>query len=144
ITFANRSASSRWAPAGTTRLTRPSRSASAAFTGSPVNTASMARTFPADRAHRWVPPAPGMLPLFPSGWPNWAVAAATPGSHLGDSLGVEGIADLRPVDPHDPHRAVGLGEHELVRHFSLLRAKSSRGAARRPVPAIGPIGVIGS
>ena len=48
---------------------------------------------------------------------------------LRDRLRVEGIADLRPVDPDDPDRPVGLGEYELVGHCSLLRAQSSPGAA---------------
>ena len=49
--------------AGTTRLTRPQRSASAASIVRPVSTMSMALDLPTKRVRRWVPPAPGMMPM---------------------------------------------------------------------------------
>src|SRR6267143_2029790 len=85
ISMAIRLASSRYRSTGTTRLTRPNRSASTALIGSPMRMASMARTFPADRVQRWVPPAPGMMPSLTSGCPNWAVSEATIRSHISAS-----------------------------------------------------------
>ncbi len=77
---------------GTTRLTRPIRSASAALMFRPVSTIScaapadeerkekkrkemgegktMALDLPMARVRRWVPPMPGMVPTLTSGCPN--------------------------------------------------------------------------
>ena len=41
-------------------------------------------------------------------------------NQLRDRLLVQRVADLRPVDRNDANRALHLGEHELVRHRSLL------------------------
>lgn len=73
---ARRSASSRQASVGTTRLTRPMRYASSAVIGSPVSKISRARALPTRRVRRCVPPAPGMTPRFTSGWPKRAFSPA--------------------------------------------------------------------
>ena len=57
------SASSSSSSAGTTRATRPLRSASAASIMRPVSTMSIALALPTARVRRWVPPAPGMMPM---------------------------------------------------------------------------------
>src|SRR5215467_2032917 len=62
--------------AGTTRATRPERSASAASIMRPVKIRSIAFALPTARASRCVPPMPGMTPSLISGWPNLAVSAA--------------------------------------------------------------------
>ncbi len=67
---------------GTTRLTRPERSASAASIIRAVRTMSMAFDLPTKRVSRWVPPAPGMTPRLISGWPNLALSAAMMKSHI--------------------------------------------------------------
>src|SRR5581483_12027922 len=69
-------ASSRNSSTGRTRLTRPSRSASAAPIRSPVSTSSMARCLPSKWVRRWVPPLPGMMPRLTSGWPKRALSEA--------------------------------------------------------------------
>src|SRR3990172_6103271 len=61
---------------GTTLLTRPIRSASAASTWAPVRIISQALPGPTRRASRWVPPYPGMIPRLTSGWPNLALSEA--------------------------------------------------------------------
>ena len=63
--------------AGTTWSARPMRSASAAEMRSPVKHSSLALATPTRRARRWVPPKPGMTPSATSGWPNFALSAAT-------------------------------------------------------------------
>ena len=55
------SASSNSLSLGTTRLTRPLRSASAASIMRPVNTISIALALPTARVSRCVPPEPGMI-----------------------------------------------------------------------------------
>lgn len=65
-------ASSKAAPTGTTRATRPRRSASAAVSCSPVRMSSMALDFPTARMSRCVPPTPGIVPNLISGCPNLA------------------------------------------------------------------------
>ena len=62
--------------AGTTRATRPDRSASAASIMRPVRIMSIALALPTARVSRWVPPMPGMTPSLISGWPNLALSAA--------------------------------------------------------------------
>ena len=61
---------------GTTRLTRPSSSASSERTASPTRFISRALLAPTRRGSRWVPPKPGMIPSFTSGWPKTAASAA--------------------------------------------------------------------
>ena len=48
----------------------------------PVSTRSIALALPTARVRRWVPPAPGMVPMVISGWPNLAVSAAMIMSHI--------------------------------------------------------------
>ena len=76
------SASSINLSAGTTRLTRPERSASAASIMRPVRHRSIALDLPIARVSRWVPPMPGMVPSVISGWPNLAVSEAMMMSHI--------------------------------------------------------------
>ena len=76
------SASSTNSAAGTTRATRPERSASAASIMRPVSANSIAFALPMARVSRCVPPAPGMTPSLISGWPNLAVSAARMKSHI--------------------------------------------------------------
>ena len=76
------SASSINLSAGTTRLTRPERSASAASIIRPVRQRSIALDLPIARVSRWVPPMPGMVPSVISGWPNFAVSEAMMMSHI--------------------------------------------------------------
>ena len=68
--------------AGTTRATRPARSASAASIMRPVRLMSIALALPTARVRRCVPPMPGMTPSLISGWPNFAVSAAMMMSHI--------------------------------------------------------------
>ncbi|MCY1286914.1 hypothetical protein D9M70_358960 [compost metagenome] len=68
--------------AGTTRDTRPERSASAASIMREVRHRSIALALDTARGSRWVPPAPGMVPSFTSGWPNLAESAAMMMSHI--------------------------------------------------------------
>jgi hypothetical protein len=42
----------------------------------PVRTISIALDLPTILGRRWVPPAPGMVPIKISGWPNLAVSPA--------------------------------------------------------------------
>ena len=67
--------------AGTTRLTRPARSASSASMKRPVRFMSIDLALPTARVRRWVPPRPAMTPRFTSGWPNLAVSLAMMKSH---------------------------------------------------------------
>ncbi|CFR82467.1 Uncharacterised protein [Mycobacterium tuberculosis] len=68
--------------AGTTRETRPLRSASAASMVRPVRMRSIALALPIARVSRWEPPMPGSTPSFISGCPNFAVSAAISTSHI--------------------------------------------------------------
>ena len=70
-------AAARTSPSGTTRFTRPMRSASAASRIRPVRTISLARPSPTMRGSLWVPPAPGRIPSPVSGWPSRADSPAT-------------------------------------------------------------------
>ncbi len=36
----------------------------------------IARPWPTSRGSRWVPPPPGMIPRFVSGWPSFALSPA--------------------------------------------------------------------
>jgi hypothetical protein len=54
------------------RFARPMRSAVSASIGSPVSTSSFAQAIPTRRSRRLVPPKPGMIPRFTSGWPKRA------------------------------------------------------------------------
>ena len=69
-------------PTGTTRATRPERSASAASIMRPVRIRSIAFALPTARVSRCVPPMPGMTPSLISGWPNFALSAAMMRSHI--------------------------------------------------------------
>ena len=75
-------ASSISSASGTTRLTRPQRSASVASIMRPVSTMSIAFDLPTKRGRRCVPPAPGIVPSVISGWPNFALSAAMMKSHI--------------------------------------------------------------
>ena len=44
---------------------------------SPVSTYFIALYLPTARARRWVPPPPGRMPIFTSGWPKRADSPAT-------------------------------------------------------------------
>ena len=57
-------------------MTSPCFSASRAVMGCPVRIISMARNFPIVLVKRWVPPAPGIIPMLISGCPNFAVSEA--------------------------------------------------------------------
>jgi len=67
--------------AGTTRLTSPARSASAASMVRPVRQRSIAFALPTALVSRCEPPMPGITPSLISGWPNTAVSAAISRSH---------------------------------------------------------------
>ena len=58
------------------RSTMPAVNASWDLTGSPKAHISTALATPASRGNRWVPPAPGMMPSFTSGWPTCADGTA--------------------------------------------------------------------
>ena len=75
-------ASSSSVSAGTTRDTRPLRSASAASMVRPVRMRSIALALPMARVSRCDPPMPGSTPSLISGWPNLAVSAAIRMSHI--------------------------------------------------------------
>ena len=75
-------ASARRSASGTTRATRPERSASSASIMRPVRHISMALALPMSRVRRCVPPMPGMTPSLISGWPNLALSAAMMKSHI--------------------------------------------------------------
>mmetsp|Transcript_134396 Transcript_134396/g.287499 ORF Transcript_134396/g.287499 Transcript_134396/m.287499 type:complete len:202 (-) Transcript_134396:417-1022(-) len=75
-------ASSSALPCGTTRDTRPARSASLAVSIAPLSTSSMAFDLPTARISRWVPPTPGIVPSVISGWPNFASSDAMMMSQL--------------------------------------------------------------
>ncbi len=77
IVAASSNAVSRAWPAGTRRLTRPSRSASSTPTLRPVSTRSAARAGPRRRRMFCVPPPPGTSPSVTSGSPKTAVSSAT-------------------------------------------------------------------
>ncbi|KAG1304976.1 hypothetical protein G6F62_015649 [Rhizopus arrhizus] len=82
MTVAASRASSISLSAGTTRDTRPARSASSAPIMRAVSARSMALALPTARGRRCVPPAPGITPSLISGWPNLAVSAAMMMSHI--------------------------------------------------------------
>ena len=67
---------------GTTRETRPARSASCASIVRAVRQRSIAFALPTARGSRCVPPAPGMTPRLISGWPKRALSAAITMSHI--------------------------------------------------------------
>ncbi|MOA29600.1 hypothetical protein D3C78_1506250 [compost metagenome] len=87
--------------AGTTRDTRPARSASAASIMRPVRTRSMAFALPTARVSRCEPPMPGMTPRVISGWPNFAVSEAMIKSHI--------IASSQPPPSAKPETAAITG-----------------------------------
>ena len=61
--------------------TRPRSKASCAGTMRPVRITSLAKPSDVVRASRWVPPQPGMIPRFTSGWPNIAFSEQSRMSH---------------------------------------------------------------
>ena len=87
--------------AGTTRATRPERSASAASIMRPVRIMSIALALPTARVSRCVPPMPGMTPSLISGWPNFALSAAMMMSHC--------IASSQPPPSAKPATAATIG-----------------------------------
>ena len=87
--------------AGTTRATRPERSASPASIMRPVRIRSMAFALPTARVRRWVPPMPGMNSSLISGWPNLALSAAMMRSHI--------IASSQPPPSAKPATAAMIG-----------------------------------
>src|SRR3990167_2786724 len=70
------SASASRSASGTTRVTRPERSASAASIMRPVRHMSIALALPTARVRRCDPPMPGATPSLISGWPNLALSEA--------------------------------------------------------------------
>src|SRR5579885_3269219 len=92
--------------AGTTRETRPLRSASAAAIMRPVSTMSMAFALPTKRVRRCVPPEPGMTPSVISGWPNLAVSAAMTVSHI--------MATSQPPPSAKPATAATIGLRQVL------------------------------
>src|SRR6516162_7610817 len=113
------SASSIRLAAGTTRATRPERSASAASIMRPVKIRSMALALPTARARRCVPPMPGMTPSLISGWPNLALSAAMMRSHI--------MASSQPPPSAKPATAAMTGFR--------ARATRSQCAAKSPMKA---------
>jgi len=111
---ASASASS-WS-AGTTRETRPARSASAASIMRPVSTISIALALPTARGRRWVPPAPGMMPSLISGWPNLALSAAMMKSHI--------IASSQPPPSANPATAAmtGLRTRRMASQLRVMKS----------------------
>ena len=127
--------------AGTTRDTRPLRSASAASMVRPVRIRSMALALPIARVSRCEPPMPGSTPSLISGWPNFAVSAAISRSHI--------IASSQPPPSACPATAAIVGvrtaaslaqgakksssktsENARLRHFFDVGARGER--FRRP------------
>src|SRR6266568_4615092 len=94
--------------AGTMRLTRPLRSASAASIMRPVRQRSIALDLPIARVRRCEPPQAGMTPSVISGWPNFAVSAAMMKSHI--------IASSQPPPSAKPATAAitGLRTRRMV------------------------------
>ena len=67
---------------GTTRLTSPMRSASAASTMSPVSASSAALAWPTTNGSSQAPPSPGMMPSFTKLSANLALSPAMRTSHM--------------------------------------------------------------
>ena len=105
--------------AGTTRATRPERSASAASIIRPVKFKSIAFALPTARVKRCVPPMPGMTPSLISGWPNFALSAAMIMSHI--------IASSQPPPRANPATAAITGLR--------IRATRSQLPAKSPLKA---------
>ncbi|MCY1183331.1 hypothetical protein D9M73_239410 [compost metagenome] len=78
----------------------------------------MALALPTARARRWVPPAPGSVPTFTSGWPKRALSAATIRSHI--------IASSQPPPSASPATAAITGLRQRVTSSQLAVTKSSR------------------
>ena len=102
---------------GTTRATRPDRSASSASMKRPVRHRSIAFALPTARASRCVPPAPGMTPRLISGWPNLALSAAMMKSHI--------MASSHPPPSAKPATAATIGLRRPATRSQLVM-KSSR------------------
>ena len=96
---------------GTTLLTRPSALASGAIIMSPVSINSIALAFPINLGKRCVPPKPGMMPRFISGWPSLTLSPATRMWHA--------IASSRPPPRHMPFIAAIVGFCESSSLFSI-------------------------
>src|SRR5215467_3623856 len=99
---------------GTTRSTRPMRSASAAGTRMPVRIISRALPRPTRRGSRWVPPPPGMMARLISVRPSCASSAAMRIS--------QARASSRPPPRAKPWTAAMMG----CEHRSISARKSSR------------------
>ena len=110
-------ASSTNSAAGTTRLTNPDLSASAASIIRPVRTISIALDLPTNRGNLCVPPAPGIIPNLISGCPNWALSAAIIKSHI--------IANSHPPPKAKPDTAAITGFLQTVTFSQPLVIKSS-------------------
>ena len=133
-----RSASSRARPGGTTRLTRPIRSASSAGTGRPVRIRSIARLLPISRGRRTVPPSMSGTPHRRQNTPKTASSAATRRSHQSASsrppaTAYPSIAAITGFDSRSrvgSHRPVALGVDPVV-HRLEVGARAERPARRR-------------
>ncbi len=75
----------------------------------------MALDLPTKRVRRWVPPAPGMVPMVISGWPNLAVSAARMKSAI--------MASSQPPPSAKPATAAMVGLRVLARrsHFAVMK-----------------------
>ena len=82
----------------------------------PVSTMSIAFDLPTARGRRWVPPAPGMMPILISGWPNFALSAAMMKSHI--------MASSQPPPSAKPLTAAITGLR-IERMVSQLRVMKS-------------------
>ena len=76
----------------------------------------MALDLPIARGKRWVPPAPGMMPILISGWPNLALSAAITKSHI--------MASSQPPPKAKPLTAAITGLR-MLRMVSQLRVMKS-------------------
>ena len=106
---------------GTTRVTRPSASASRAPIDRPVRISSIARALPIARVSRCVPPAPGMTPSRISGWPKVASSAATIMSQV--------IASSQPPPRAKPRTAAISGRPTAARRSQASNRPPSRSEA---------------
>src|SRR5258707_140455 len=105
------SASSINLSAGTMRLTRPERSASAASIIRPVRHRSIALDLPIARVSRWVPPMPGMVPSVIAGGKSLFIA--------GDQDATDLVVGLEVID-----RGGDLAKHaerQRVEHFRAVQ-----------------------
>lgn len=76
----------------------------------------MALALPMARGRRCVPPAPGRVPIFTSGWPNLAFSAAKTMSHI--------MANSQPPPKATPETAAMTGLRKVFRRSQLRVMKS--------------------